>query len=172
MKSQQLQLIKDKADLTHGGSKRKGKRKTLRPLTSKKPIHLVLKAHEPFQLLRSSRTIEHTLKKYSLRFGITLHATAVQADHLHLNLTIPNRDLYRRWIRAITSVLVAQIKNLKWRFSPFTRIVSRGRDFKTVCIYIRRNQTKGSFMLDAHERVDYYREEIFANLGLPIRASS
>jgi len=161
MKRQQLQLFKDSTDLTHGGSKSKGKRKTMRPLTSKKPIHLILKASEPFQLLRSTRTIEQTLKKYSQRFGITLHANAVQADHIHLSLTIPNRELYRRWIRTITSVLVTQIKNLKWRLLPFTRIVSWGRDFKHVCLYIRRNQAEGSSILSAQERVDNYREEIF-----------
>ena len=163
MKKRQLNLFEVNVDLTHGGSKIKGRRKIARPLSSKKPIHLVLKAGEPFQLLRNIKHIEQTLKKYSQRFGIVLHEYAVHADHIHLSFTIPNRNLYCRWIRSITSVLVKKIQNLRWQLLPFTRIASWGRDFLKLCKYIQQNQTEGLFLLHAHERVDEYRNDFFAN---------
>jgi len=159
MKKRQLLLFKENVDLTHGGSKLKGKRKISRPLSFKRPLHLVLKANRPFQLLRNIHLIDQVLKKYSQKFGITLHETAVQADHVHLSITIFNRDFYRRWIRAITSVLISRIAQLRWSLSPFTRIASWGRDFKRLRQYIRQNRIEGLFLLHAHERVESYRQQ-------------
>lgn len=155
----QLPLFRENLAKTHGGSNAKGKRKCLRPLSTKLPTHLVLKAVDPFQLLRSTRTVEQTIYKFAKRFGVTVYEMAVQADHIHLCIKIPSRELYRRWIRAITSVLVSKIK-LKWSLLPFTRIGSWGRDFKRVGHYIRKNKSYGLFLLYAHESVDRYREEI------------
>ena len=156
---QQLYLFKDKTDLTHGGSKAKGKRKILRPLSTKHPIHLVLKAIDPFQLLRNTRVIEQTIRKYAKKFGITIYEIAVHADHIHLSFKNPSRDLYRRWIRAITAVLALQITKLKWALPPFTRIGTWGQDFKRMTMYIRRNKIEGSFLIKAHERVDRFQQE-------------
>ena len=172
MKQQQLYLFKDKKDLTHGGSKAKGKRKGARPLSTKHPIHLILKTIGPFQLLRNTRIVEQTIKKYAKKFGITIYEIAVQADHLHLSFKAPNRELYQRWIRAITSVLALKIAKLKWSLPPFTRIGTWGRDFKRLTKYIQRNKTEGSFLLKAHERVDQYLQEQIAAGHLPMRAES
>lgn len=164
MKQQQLNLFRDRTDLTHGGSKAKGKRKVLRPLSTKLPIHLVLKASDPFQLLRSTRVVEHTIQKYATKFGITIYEIAVQADHIHLSFKIPSRELYLRWIRAMTSVLVLKIKKLKWGFPPFTRIATWGQGFKHLTKYIQNNKTEGSFLLHAHERVDRYLQAQLAEM--------
>lgn len=170
---QQLYLFKDNMDLTHGGSKEKGKRKGLRPLSSKHPIHLVLKAKDPFRLLRNTRIIEQTVRKYAERFGVTIYEMAVHADHIHLSFKVPSRELYLRWIRAITSVLARLIAKLKWSLPPFTRIGTWGKDFKRLTHYIRHNKTEGSLLLKAHERVDQYLREQIEAVRLPIvKASS
>ena len=166
---QQLYLFKENLDKTHGGSKAKGKRKSLRPLSTKLPTHLVLKAIDPFQLLRSTRVVEQTANRYAQKFGISIYEVAVQADHIHLSIKIPSRELYRRWIRAITSVMVLKIAKLKWSLPLFTRIGTWGRDFKCVGNYIRQNKTDGLFLLRAHETVDRYRQKIIGDLGLSPR---
>lgn len=172
MKQQQLNIFKHKVELTHGGSKAGGKRKVLRPLSSKHPIHLVLKAKDPFSLLRRTQMIEQTIRKYSNRFGITIYEIAVQADHIHLSFKAPSRELYRRWIRAITSVLTLKIKKLKWLLPPFTRIGTWGRDFIRLANYIQRNKTEGSFLLNAHKQADQYLHEQLAALRRIIAKTS
>lgn len=159
MRNQQLNFFKDKTDLTHGGSKAKGKRKSLRPLSTKLPIHLVLKAISPYLLLRNTEMIEYTIRKYAKQFGVTIYEIAVQADHIHLSFKAPSRELYQRWIRAITSVLTLKIKKLKWSLLPFTRIGTWGRDFKRLATYIQRNKSEGSFLLHAHTRVEQFQHE-------------
>ena len=154
MKNQQLLLFKDKIELSFGGSKLKGVRKSARPLSTKRPVHLVLKATNAFFLLRQMKCVEQVLGKYGKRFGVQIYELGVQADHLHICLRISNRDGYRKWIRAVASVLVVQISGLKWHLRPFTRIGSWGQDFKRVGNYIKKNRTEGEFMLNAHLRVD------------------
>ena len=161
---QQLFLFKESLNKTHGGSKAKGKRKTLRPLSTKQPIHLILKANNPFQLLRNRESVEQPIQKYSRKFGITIYELAVQADHIHLSIKIPSRDLYRRWIRAITAVLTLKMKKLKWLLPPFTRIGTWGRDFKRLGHYIQNNKNDGSFILHCHERIDRLREQWMGDL--------
>ena len=166
MKQQQLFLFKDKTDLTHGGSKAKGKRKCLRPLSTKLPIHLVLKATDPFRLLRNTQFIEQTVQKYARLFGVTVYEYAVHADHIHLSFKAPSRELYKRWIRAITSVLTLKIPKLKWSLPPFTRVALWGQGFRRLSKYIEYNKTEGLFLVKAHERVDQYLHEQLAALGL------
>jgi len=158
----QLFLFKEAANKTYGGSKAQGKRKTLRPLSTRLPIHLILKTRDPFQLLRNRETVEQTISKYSGKFGITIYELAVQADHIHLSIKIPSRELYRRWIRAITAVLTLKMKKLKWLFLPFTRIGTWGRDFKKLSHYILNNKAEGAFILNCHEQVDQFRTRLIA----------
>ena len=172
MKHQQLYLFKNTTDLTHGGSKAKGKRKVSRPLSTKLPIHLVLKAKDPFQLLRNVEVIEQTIRKYTNKFSVTVYEIAVHADHIHLSFKVPSRELYRRWIRAVTSVLALRIARLKWSLPPFTRIGTWGRDFKRLINYIRHNKTEGSFLLNAHEQADRYLREHIAAARILIEKDS
>lgn len=158
MKRQQLLLFQDKTNLTHGGSKAKGKRKCARPLSTKHPIHLVLKSFDSYRLLRNTQVVEQTIGKYAKKFGVTVYEIAVHADHIHLSFKTPSRLLYQRWIRAVTSVLALRIAKLKWSLPPFTRIGTWGRDFKRLTKYIRLNKTEGLFLLKAHERVDQFEE--------------
>lgn len=168
MKQKQLILFEDKTDHTHGGSKAKGRRKCLRPLSSKHPIHLVLKANDPFRLLRNTQTIEQSIRKYARLFGVTIYEFAVHADHIHLSFKVPRRELYKCWIRAITSVLALKIPKLKWSLPPYTRVATWGEGFKRLSKYIENNKTEGLFLFKAHEHVDQYLHEQLAALGLRI----
>lgn len=155
------QIHFDSLDIKHsnnqkiyGGSLLKGKRKSARPLDSKKPLHLVLKATNSFALLRNQKLIEQLNAKMSQRFGVKVYSIAVQADHIHLNISFASRRIYTMWIRALTGALARKIQKLKFKFLPFTRIGSWGRDFKTVQNYILKNRIEGDFLLTAHASAD------------------
>ncbi len=153
MSRKQYQLINEKPQLLFGGTLAVGKRKSARPLAFKRTVHLVLKASSHSQLLRNRYTLEGIVIRFSKKFGIRVYQMAVQTDHVHIHVRLNNRTLYRRWIRAITSQLACQINGLKWCLSPFTRVVSWGRDFKRVVEYVRFNQVEAQFIQMAHARV-------------------
>lgn len=150
----QMNLFSEKPVLEFGGSLNRGKRKTARPLDTKRPHHFVLKATNPFLLLRNRRQVEELCEKMSRRFGIKIYKLAAHADHIHLCLQIPNRVLYRRWIRGLTSMLVRNIQGLKFAFLPYSKIVTWGCQFKSVCEYIVLNLREAQLIIDSHARVD------------------
>lgn len=156
----QLNLFKEKIQREFGGSLLLGKRKAARPIDTKKSIHLVLKAKNSFALLRNKKTVEETLRKYAQKFGLTIYALGVQADHIHLEIKVPSRELYVRWVRAITSVLVSKIKGLKWKLRPYTKILSWGKQFQKVKRYIFTNQKEGEFLAQAIATADDYDKEL------------
>jgi REP element-mobilizing transposase RayT len=150
----QFKLFKEKTNLSFGGSELKGRRKSARPLDSKRPTHIILKATNPYHLLRHRRIVNETIEQCSRKFGVRVYESAVQADHIHLGVKIPSRFLYRAWIRALTSILVRKVVGLKWHLRPYTKIGSWGRQFNTLIQYIRANQECGDFIFQAHECAD------------------
>lgn len=148
----QMKFKLQKPSTSFGGSLLKpGRRKTARPLAFKKPLHLVLKATDAVTLFHHRAVISTQIKKLSARFGIRVYSSAIQADHIHLNLRLFNRDLYRKWIRALTGTLARRIPRLKWRLRPFTRIMSWGREFSKVKTYLQKNQWEANLFKLAEE---------------------
>lgn len=156
-----------KIQKSYGGSLGLGKRKTRRPLDSKKPLHLVLKATNSYTLLNNKVAVEQIIHLFSVKFGIKLHAKAVQHDHIHLCLSFQNRRIYTMWIRAVTGSLVQRVTGLKFKFLPFTRIINSWRnDFRSVQNYIAKNQAEAEFLLRVHTYIDARRERLFTELRL------
>lgn len=150
---------------THGGSLSKGKRKTGRPLDRKKPIHLVLKSTTSHTLLRRKSRVQETINRISSKFGIKIHSSAIQYDHIHLNLSFQNRQVYVMWIRALTGSLAQKIKGLKFKFIPFTRIIaSWGREFKAVQSYIDKNRIEAEFLWRIHRQMEGSQRHLLAHL--------
>lgn len=141
----------------------RGRRKSIRPLGIKNVNHLVLKAKDPWLLLKNSKQAAVILKKYARRFGIIIYSFAVHGDHVHICFRAKSRDSYKKWIRSVTSVLVQKIKGLKFRLRPWSRIVTWGRAFKNVLNYIEFNKTEARFILDALTRMDNFALKITTN---------
>lgn len=163
----QLNLFISKTKSEFGGSLLKGKRKSARPLGIKKSNHLVLKTKNSILLFKNSKLIGPALIKYGRRFGIHIYSYAIHADHIHISFKIQNREAYKKWIRAVTSVLVGKIAGLKFSLRPWSRIVSWGRAFKTVQAYIQINQVEVNFIVDAIQTVEKFARRM--RLGVVLR---
>ncbi len=161
----QLKLFNDEAPKEFGGSLAAGKRKNLRPLDTRNPIHLVLKAKDSDALLENKERIIALLKKYAEKFGLKIYGIGVSADHIHFSLLIQSRPAYNRWVRTVTGRLAIEVKGLKWRFIPFTRVGSWGRDFKKLQAYIQRNDGEGEFILGAHQEVARFEKDIYRQVN-------
>jgi putative transposase len=140
-----------------GGSLLKGNAREKRPLDSKLPIHLVLRAdvkgnlsmRHPRSYARVNRIIENAAKKY----GVRLYQYANVGNHLHLLLRVPNLHLWGSFIREVTGRIAQQVQDLKgpqkgekvWLFKPYTRVVHGwGAAFRSAKRYVLFNEWEGA----------------------------
>lgn len=134
----QLNLL-EKPPMQFGGSF--DQRHKIRTLCSRRPIHLTLKSNKRYILFKSRDKIREIIFKQAKSVGIKVYAWSVQKDHIHLSIKIPNREAYKKWIRAMTGLIARLFGKGLWKFRPFTRILgSFGREFQILNNYIFRNE--------------------------------
>lgn len=132
-----------------GGSLLFGKRKQRRPLSTKHPIHLVIKSDEKNLFFPGNRSLEKLIQSTAKEFNIKLYDLALNWSHIHFLIQLKDRNDYVKFIRALTSRLAGKIRlkkpDLEAVFSlrPFTRIIDWGRDFHRVLEYLVLNQMEG-----------------------------
>ena len=119
-----------------------GKRKTARPLSVKCPIHLILKSTGASCFVPGSRKLENLIRAHAEKYGIKIYRMSLNWSHIHMVMKLSDKKAYVSFIRTITSRIVAYLsklkgKNLKGLFDlrPFTKILSWGKQFKTVIEY-------------------------------------
>ncbi len=109
----------------HGGALLAGKRKSLRPLTSKDSIHFVLRSawatkQNSFLTPRNRREINFLIDHFAKKFGVRVYERAINSNHIHLLLKITNRTLYRAFIRALSGKIASHVMNYQ-SFETFKR---------------------------------------------------
>lgn len=156
MPRKQLTLFSESVAREFGGSLLLGRRKTVRPLDTRKSLHLVLKAVDSFKLLRNRSLVERNLRSYAKRFELQIYDLAVNADHIHLQIKFSRREDYVRWIRAVTGAIARKIAGLKWKLRPYSKILSWGKQFALVRRYILTNQNQGSLISDVIAHADHW----------------
>lgn len=148
-----------KPQLFFGGSlTTKRAHRTARPLSTKHPIHLVLRSSRAtgefsFWNKANKQIINHALKKQANKWGVKVISCANVGNHLHIMLKLSNRFSFNNFIRALTGSIALQItkwnKNLGsnddsfWDFRPYTRIVAGVRAWLTMKDYMLINQIEG-----------------------------
>lgn len=163
-KSKQYDFFKT-YPLFFGGALLAGKRKSLRPLSSKDSIHFVLrskwaKGRDSFLVLKNKKAIERIIKIFAKKFGVKIYQQAINSNHIHLLLMITNRYSYRAFIKAVSGLIASHVMGQQsfqqflksrqlpfvgdggqgfWQYRPFSRVVSWGRDFKKCFKYIEQN---------------------------------
>ena len=129
-----------------GGSLLSGKRKTRRPLSTKKPIHLILKSTHKGIFNPGNRSLDKLIRSQCEKFGIRIYDLALNWSHVHLLIRIQDRGDYVKFIRSLTSIIAAKIRSFKtectkiFTLRPFTRIINWGKDFKNTLSYQILNQ--------------------------------
>lgn len=138
-----------------GGSLLKSHPKTKRPLDSKWPTHLVLKANN--NVLRRPGTlhrVDRQVRQSARRHGIKVYEYANVGNHLHLLIRIRKCSGWASFIRELTG-RIAQLAGVGraagkfWKFRPYTRIVRGWRTaYRIAKDYVRLN------ILEAEGRID------------------
>ncbi len=114
-----------------------------RVLSSRRPIHLVLKTRSFVNLFKSRLIIKGLNSRYAKAFGIKVYASSVQKDHLHLVIKIPSRRAYIGFIRTLTGMMARRLGLGLFKFRPYTRVGTWGREFRSLLDYQFRNDMEG-----------------------------
>lgn len=136
--------------LEFGGSLLVGKRKSKRPLSVKRPMHLTLKstrARNGLSFVNHRRSLENLIVKVSKQYGIKIYDKAVNWDHIHFIFKLESIKSYHDWIRVLTSEIVSLLsQRTKQKLTdffthrPHTKILSWGKQFKAALNYMVLNQ--------------------------------
>ncbi len=137
-KQNQLSLFQSKPKKFFGGALLHGRRKSLRPLTSKDAIHFVLRSSfatgkDSFLHTRNRKVIDAILTKFAKKFAVRIYQRSINSNHIHLLLKITNRVLYRAFIKAISGKIASHVMGQK-SFKLFCKareLLERGDGFKS-----------------------------------------
>ena len=126
-KTKQFSFFNDEAKFQKffGGALLQGRRKSLRPLTSKDSIHFVLRScwavgADSFLSRRNHRQIDQIINCFAKKFGVRIYQRALNSNHLHLLLRITNRRLYRSFIKAVSGQIASHVMGQR-SFLEFSR---------------------------------------------------
>jgi hypothetical protein len=141
------------AEKEFGGSRLKGNAREARPLSTRRPLHLVMRssyARGERSFLKRERATRIKLLVHRLGkvHGVKVYRFANGGNHLHFLLQPSSRPAFKAYVRAVSG-LIARItldaergraRGLKfWDAKPFTRIVEWGREFRAVARYVVQN---------------------------------
>jgi REP element-mobilizing transposase RayT len=134
-----------------GGSRIKGNAREARPISIKRPMHLVLRstlAKGERSLLRRGIVIEKTAHHIARLAGVRVYRYANGGNHLHLVILPRSREAYHSFVRALTGIVARLVlgaqrghaKDTKfWDTLPFTLIIEWGRQFRNASDYVLQN---------------------------------
>jgi REP element-mobilizing transposase RayT len=158
MKAKQQKLFKEKFNNSYGGElRKKAKNRGFRPLSSKDSIHVVLRSSQAkgewsFRAGNNATKLKTFIEKMSNKYGVKILSAANVGNHLHLHVRIPNRTLYKSWIRGLTAgiaIIITKMNKFKklqtrfWDYRPFTRVVQSFKAMLNLKDYIEINQFEG-----------------------------
>ncbi|RYZ69365.1 MAG: hypothetical protein EOP09_07810 [Proteobacteria bacterium] len=134
-----------------GGSLLTGVRKGSRVLSTKKPIHAILKSSGSRFFSPGNISLEKLIHSHASKYKIKIHRISLNWSHIHMIFMIPSREAYKAFIRTLTAAMVRAIskftgKSLKGIFDlrPYTRILEWGRDYMNVMNYHDLNDLEAS----------------------------
>jgi REP element-mobilizing transposase RayT len=121
---------------------KKAKNRHDRPVSSKHPMHLVLKSTQAkgrfgFGTSVNAKKIRSIVDDHCTRYGVKKIQYSNNFNHLHLMVKFPSRRIYLKFIRSLTASIAlavsgaSKLKSLKsifggkkfWDFRPYSRVV-------------------------------------------------
>jgi REP element-mobilizing transposase RayT len=174
--TQQLTFLKQ--DLQYGGNHNLGKAKIIRPLSTRKPIHVTLRssrAKGALSLRRHKPKIERILELQSRRWGVRIYRSSINGNHIHLALRGQNRREIQNFFRSIAG-LIARVVTKAQRGRPFgkfwdnvlwSRVVEWGRAFHTLTGYVFQNILEAEGLVPYVRRKGSHHAEFIARVADP-----
>jgi REP element-mobilizing transposase RayT len=136
-----------------GGSFITGHAREQRPISLKRPMHLVLRsslAVGDLSFLRPKRRhlIRTLVEKIAREKGVKVYRFANSGNHLHMIVLPHSRRAFHAFIRTLSGLIARRTLGVErgrakgiqfWDALPFTRILEWGKDYRQACGYLRQN---------------------------------
>lgn len=154
---------------SHGGSLNLKKRKNIRPLDTKMPIHLVLKserARGSYLLVRFNNQISAVIQKQAMRFQVTVYEKNINFNHIHLLVRGKSRRGLQNFFRSIAGIVARLVTGAKkgkafgrfWSYLLYSRLLNSWKaDFTNTRNYIVQNTMEVAGLIPYQERKRHYR---------------
>lgn len=106
------------------------------------------KGDHSFLRTKRAKKIELLVHRLARKHRVRVYRYANSGNHLHLILLPKSHHGFNAFIRGISGLIARITLGVKrgralgvkfWDSRPYTRIVEWGREFKTVCAYVRQN---------------------------------
>src|ERR1700722_3610090 len=151
----------------HGGEASVGREKKTRPLSTKRPLHIVFKssrAKESLSFCRpeNRRLVRSVIDRAKRRCGMKLYRTSINGNHIHLVAKGETRCGIQNFLRTVAGQIAQRIGGAKkgapareafWDYPVFTRILEWGKDFTGVIRYVLMNELETLGLIPYKERV-------------------
>jgi hypothetical protein len=173
MKNQKQQNFWKAPARSHGGASAAGKRKTARPIATKKPMLLTLKssrARGSWSFHRFEREIDGRMNTLARKFRVRIYRSVNVGNHLHLVVRAASRREFQNFLRVLTQAIAFLVTGARkgnavgkfWDALACSRIVEWGKDWENVKRYLEKNRIEAAGV--PRELVD----EWFRNAPKPV----
>jgi REP element-mobilizing transposase RayT len=149
----------------HGGNLNQGRRKTARPLDTRKPLHLVFRSARArgkwsLKQFKHSTQIEKLARSLAKKHQIRLYQYANAGNHLHLFVRAKDRTEFKKFTRTLAGLVARMVTGAKkgspkgrfWDSLFFSRVVEWGRSFVNAKDYVLQNELEADGWMDYRPR--------------------
>lgn len=135
----------------HGGSLNLKKRKNIRPLDTKMPLHIILKSDKAkgiYTLIKFNNQISEIIYKLAGKFDVTVYEKNINFNHIHLLVRGKTRKGLQNFFRSLAGIIARLVTGAQkgkafgkfWSYLLYSRVLnSWKRDFTNVRNYIIQN---------------------------------
>jgi hypothetical protein len=141
----------------HGGNLRQGRRKVERPVSTRRPMHVVLsskRAMGHWSLRKHHRAVREALRACAGHTGVKVYDFANVGSHLHLLVRARKREAFQAFLRAFAGMVAQSVTGARrgrpcgggpfWTTLAWSRVVAWGRDYWGMRHYVFRNQIEAT----------------------------
>lgn len=159
MRNRQLALFREmqQKQSAFGGALLKSHPKTKRYISSKDPLHLVLRsdrARGRHSFLRRAKESRQIIERVAGKYGVRIFKFANVGNHFHLVIRFYKRFLWKAFICELSSRLAALtgLSGKVWNGRPFTRVISGWRRaFQNALSYVEINRLEAAGIINRGE---------------------
>lgn len=153
------------ARLAHGGELAVRKRKIIRPLDPRRPVHITMrssKARGRYNFRNHQLAVKRIIERAATHANVKIHEFANVGNHLHLLISFKKRESAQRFMREVAGLIARAVTGARkgkpfgkfWDLLAHSRVVTGLRDLKYVLDYVFKNQIEGSFGVSARKSIE------------------